>query len=111
MNSALAYGSGLQRRGIDQYNQSSILNASPSELILKLYDLGIVSIRKGDFQKSNRVLTELIAALNFEYQDEALGLFKLYRYCQECLFKKNSAEPLQILQELRNSWAEAFELT
>ncbi len=110
MDTAVAYKNPQIRKGIDRYHQNSILNATPSELILKLYDLAIISIRKKDFHKAGLVLTELIAALNFEYQEEALGLFKLYRYCQDCLYKGETQMPLQILVELRDTWAEAFEL-
>ncbi len=111
MDTAIAYKSPQIQKGIERYNQNSILNATPIELILKLYDLVIISIRKKDFPKANLVLTELIAALDFEYQEESLGLFKLYRYCQDCLYKGETQMPLQIMRELRDTWAEAFELT
>ncbi|RMF61116.1 MAG: flagellar protein FliS [Calditrichaeota bacterium] len=110
METALAYKSMNAQKGINQYQQNVILNATPEELILKLYDLGILSIRRNDFEKANLVLTELISALNFEYQEEALGLFKLYRYCQDCLYKGNTKEPIHILSELRETWAKAFNL-
>ena len=111
METAVAYKRPHAQKGIDTYHQNSILNASPTELVLKLFDLAILSIRKDDYQRANLALTELIAALNFEYQEESMGLFKLYRYCQECLYKGKTKEPLEILMELRDTWAEAFNLT
>ncbi len=111
METAVAYKKPVARKGISKYNQNSILNADPTELILKLYDLGIVSVRKGDLKKAQQVFVELIAALNFDYQQEALGFFRLYRYCQECLYKGNTEEPLEILRDLRETWAQAFNLT
>ncbi|NIV15102.1 MAG: hypothetical protein GWN62_28775 [Aliifodinibius sp.] len=82
-------------------------------MILKLYDYGIVSISKKDLKKANLVLTELIAALNFDYNEneEAMGLFKLYRYCQDCLYKNDFEQPLEIFKELRDAWANAFNLS
>jgi flagellar protein FliS len=110
MNTAFAYAKPGARRAINQYNQNSILNASPVELILKIYDLTIVSIRKRDIKKARLAITELIAALNFEYQEQAMGLFRLYRYCQDCLNQEKYDEALQIFEDLRNTWAEAFNL-
>ncbi len=110
MEPALTYRKPVVQKNISQYQVNSILNASPTELILKLYDLAIVSIKRGEIQKANLVLTELIAALNFDYKDVALGLFRLYRFCQECLYKGRTQEPLDILTELRETWAQAFNL-
>jgi flagellar protein FliS len=111
MNTALSYRKPLtQNKGINTYQQNTVLNLSPTELILKLYDLAIVSIKKGEISKSNLVLTELIGSLNFEYQEVSLGLFRLYRYCQDCLYKGNIAQALKIVEDLRESWARAFKL-
>ena len=110
MEAAVTYRKPTLQKGISRYQTNSILNASPQELIMKLYDLAILSIKKGDYKKANLVLTELIGALNFEYNEVALGFFKLYRYCQEKLYKKESEEPLNILKELRRAWAQAFHL-
>ena len=110
MNTALGYRKKIQPKALNQYRQNEILNASPTELILKLYDLAIVSIKKNDIAKANQVITELISALNFEYQEVALGFFRLYRYCQQNLNQGNTQEPLMILQQLRDTWAKAFNL-
>lgn len=111
MNTALSYRKPLpQSKGIDTYQQNQILNLSPTELILKLYDFAIVSIKKGDIRKANQVITELIGSLNFEYQEVSLGLFKLYRYCQDCLYNGRINEAIDIFEDLRRSWATAFDL-
>ena len=90
MNTAVSYRKPLaQNKGIDTYQQNQVLNLSPTELILKLYDLALVNIKKGDISKANLVITELIASLNFEYQEVSIGLFRLYRFCQDCLYKDN----------------------
>ena len=110
MHTSVGYGKTVARKRISNYQENAILNASPEELILKLYDLGILSIKKGDIPKANKVLAELISALNFDYQDVALGFFKLYRFCQNELYKGNTEMPIKILTELRQSWAKAFNL-
>jgi flagellin-specific chaperone FliS len=112
MNTALAYKrSQNQQKGISTYQQNQIMNLSATELILKLYDLAIVAIKQGNVRKANLVITELIASLNFEYKEVALGFFKLYRYCQDQLYKGNLKEPLKIMEDLRATWARAFNLT
>jgi len=111
MNTALSYRkSKPQNKGINAYQQNQVLNLSPTELILKLYDLALVYMKKGDTRKANQVITELIAALNFDYQEISLGFFRLYRYCQDCIYKNNFNEAIRIFQDLRNTWAKAFKL-
>jgi|YelNatPaOPRAMG01_1025707.scaffolds.fasta_scaffold00197_18 flagellar protein FliS len=92
------------------YKENEILNASPVQLVLKLYDYVIVACKKKDLQKVNAGLIQLITSLNFEYKDISLGFFKLYRYCQEQARKGNFEEAENIISELRESWAEAFKL-
>lgn len=110
MEAAVSFRRQTSGRGADQYQKNAILNASPEELILKLYDLIIVSIKKEDYRKANLALSELISSLNFDYKEVSLGFFRLYRYCQDCLYKQKPEEPLRIIRELRDSWAQAFSL-
>lgn len=112
MNTALSYRKpSLYNKGISTYQENQILNLDPNELILKMYDLAIVSIKKKDISKVNRIITELIGALNFEYQDVSNGFFRLYRYCQDCIYQEKYEEALNIFEDLRETWATAFNLT
>ncbi|GAB4380783.1 MAG: hypothetical protein Kow0042_31110 [Calditrichia bacterium] len=112
MNTAVAYRKPtVHHKGISTYQQNQILNLSPTELILKLYDLAIVSMKKNDIIKANQAIVELIAALNFDYQEVALGFFRLYRFCQNCLYEGKTDTALAIFEDLRTAWAKAFNLT
>ncbi|HFE64577.1 MAG TPA: flagellar protein FliS [Caldithrix sp.] len=112
MNTALSYHRPtLHHKGVSTYQQNQILNLSATELILKLYDLAIIAIKKKDVHKANRVITELIGALNFDYQDVAIGFFRLYRFCQDRLYKGDFDQVLRIFEDLRKTWAEAYNLT
>ena len=75
-----------------------------------MYDLFIVSCKRNDVQKMSRVLIELMGSLNFEYEDTSTRLYRLYEYCQRCVFQKKYDEALHIIQELRDTWAIAFKL-
>jgi len=55
-------------------------------------------------------LTELIASLNFDYKEISLSLFKLYHYCQYEIRRGNFDNAVEILKELRDAWAKAFNL-
>ncbi len=84
---------------------------TPAQLILKLYDYVILNCKKQSTSKVNAGLTQLIAALNFDYREVALGLFRLYRYCQDKSRKGDFKEVESIIGELRATWAEAFKLS
>jgi flagellar protein FliS len=94
----------------NEYLYNEIMNLSPVELILRIYDFAIVNCKRRDAEKANRALTELISALDFDYKDISLPLFKLYHYCQNEIRKGKFDNAISILQELRDTWAKAFNL-
>jgi flagellin-specific chaperone FliS len=75
-----------------------------------MYDLFIVSIKRNDISKGSKVLIELMGSLNFEYEEMSTRLYRLYEYCQRCIFQKKTDEACFIITELRNTWAQAFDL-
>jgi flagellin-specific chaperone FliS len=103
-----AYGVGDGK--IPAYLEQEVLSWSKEKIILKMYDLFIVSCKRKDIPKMSRVLIELMGALNFEYEETATRLYRLYEYCQRCIFQKKFDESLHIIQELRSTWAIAFNL-
>jgi flagellar protein FliS len=111
MNANVAYkraSTGSHKSKINTYLENQILNSKPEELVLKVYDFILLNIKKKNYNKANAGIIELIAALNFDYQDVSLGLFKLYTYCQNQIRKENWTEAQEIIQDIRNSWAKAF---
>ena len=92
------------------YLEQEVFSWSKEKIILKMYDLFIVSCKKKDVQKMSKVLIELMGSLNFEYEETATRLYRLYEYCQRCIFQRKLDEALYIIQELRLAWAKAFNL-
>lgn len=99
------------KNAYDGYKKNEIMTLSPVRLILKLYDYVLVNSRKRDTTAVNAGLTQLIAALNFDYKEISLGFFKLYRYCQTESQKGNFEEVEKVISELRAAWAQAFKLS
>lgn len=113
MNPAVAYKRPVPKtinKNVNTYLENQILNAKPEELILKVYDFILLHIKKKNYSKANAGIVELIAALNFDYQDVALGFFKLYTYSQQLLRSEKWDEAYTIIRELRDTWAKAFKL-
>ena len=107
-NQAQAYKS----TGVNQYLTKEILEATPQQLLIKVYDYAILNCQRNDLAKTNSALQELMNALRFD-GDEAskefsLGLMKLYQFCQEQMRKGNSTVVHGILTELRDGWLEIF---
>jgi len=93
------------------YLVKEILDADPQKLLLKIYDFAIVNSKRGDLAKTNKALSELIHALNFETAETkeiSLGLMRLYQFCQEQMRQKNYDIVVQILSDLREAWISAF---
>jgi flagellin-specific chaperone FliS len=103
-------GANKQKNTTPGYLEAEVFSWSKEKLILKMYDLFIVSAKRGDNSKMSKVLIELMGALNFEYEDTSTRLYRLYEYCQRCIFQSKVEEALYIITELRNTWSKAFNL-
>ncbi len=97
-----------QTAATNRYRKEDSMNLTPVQVIGRVYDVAILAIKKNDKDLARRAINELISALNFDYQEVSLGLFKLYDYCKTCLRAGKDQEALNILQELRAAWGEAF---
>lgn len=109
MAASKAYGARTGGK-VPSYIEQEVLSWSKEKIILKMYDLFIVSCKRQDTSKMGKVLIELMGSLNFEYEETATRLYRLYEYCQRCIFQKKYDEALHIITELRNAWAQAFDL-
>jgi hypothetical protein len=87
-----------------------IINATAVEIILQTYDFFLQSCERRDLTGMNRSLLLLMEALNFEFGEESRRLYRLYEYCQKCIFKKRYDEAHYIIRELRRAWAAGFGL-
>jgi flagellin-specific chaperone FliS len=95
---------------LNTYRNEQMMNLSPVDVIHKLFAVAIQAIKKNDLPLAHKAINELVAGLNFEYQEVALTLFKLYQYTKQCLRKGKTDEALEVLEELRSAWGEAFKL-
>lgn len=89
-----------------EYRQNDVLGASPLRLVVMAYDLAIQSCEREDFEKATKAISVLRDALNFEYQDVALGLFRLYQWCLDCIRQGDYKSAISALSELRGAWVQ-----
>ena len=107
-----------------KYQQSSVQTASPAQLVVMLYDGAIrflkqsiegietknIEITNTNLIKTQKIVNELIASLNFDYPI-AHDLLRIYEYMSQQLIvanlKKDKAiaqEVLEHLVELKEAW-------
>jgi len=91
----------------DRYLEEAVHGMSQVELLIKVYDIALASCARREKERLSRAIVELIAALNFEHREVALGLFRLYNYClrQAKAERYDLVEP--VLRELRDAWTQA----
>src|SRR5690625_8919 len=87
------------------YQRQAVANASPVQLVVKLYDLLLQATWREDGKKVREILSTLITGLNFDHEP-ADQLFSLYRYCQDLSRKGEFEEIREILEPLRDTWSE-----
>ena len=89
------------------YQRQDVLSASPTQLVAKLYDLGILACNTHDRFKLRKVLIELIASLNFaEGGDIAIRLSQIYEFCMRESVSGDLKVIGEMLSELRETWKE-----
>lgn len=92
---------------INQYLVNSIMSSTPHELLIKVYDVIIVSCQSKNFQKANEAIRLLRTSLVWEPKEVgeiSRGLNSLYEYCEEETRKGNYDVVLKIMIELRDTW-------
>ena len=92
------------------YQREQLLNLSPVEVIYKLYDIAVISCKRDDSVLAQRALNELIVGLNFEAGEIAINLYHLYDYCKRSIRQGRVDEAISVLEELRSTWAQAFNI-
>jgi flagellin-specific chaperone FliS len=88
-----------------KYQQQDVMNASPIRLVIMTYDLAIRACEQQDFAKATKTISALRDALDLDYPDVAVGLFRLYQWCLECIRKNDYGSAVTTLTELRGAWA------
>lgn len=116
------------QNGYNNYAREKIMNASPAQLTLMLYDgaikfcnIAVVAIEKKDIEKAHvnivkaeNIIAEFRATLNFKYpvaQDFENVYAYIARRLVEANIKKDAEiieEVLEHLREMRNTWEEVM---
>jgi len=89
----------------NQYQQQDVMSANPLRLVVMTYDLAIRSCEQQDFGKAVKTISALRDALDMDYPEAALGLFRLYQWCLDCIRQGDYASAITTLSELRGAWA------
>lgn len=83
---------------------------APHNVVMEVYDQGIQACGERDDLKARNVIKTLIGYLNFEYEDVALGLYRLYDNCLTLLNSQKFNETGNILKELNKYWNDAVDV-
>ncbi|HHY34965.1 MAG TPA: flagellar export chaperone FliS [Firmicutes bacterium] len=121
------FAGAVEKKALDVYAQSRVSTASPSELVLMMYDAAIKNMKAAfehiagkNFAAANIAITkaediveELRSSLNVEAGEVALALDSIYDYVYRSLIMSNvkkDAEILsnciKVLEHIRGAWAE-----
>ncbi len=117
----------VEKKALDVYAQSRVSTASPSELVLMMYDAAIKNMKaasehiaRKDFAEANVAITkaediveELRSSLNVDAGEVAIALDSLYDYVYRSLIISNVKKDtgilsgcIKVLEQIRGAWAE-----
>lgn len=91
--------------GSQEYRQQDVMGASPVRLVVMAYDLAIKACEQQDFVQATKAIGALRDALNFDYAEAAVGLFRLYQWCLDAIRQGDYQSATVTLRELREAWA------
>jgi flagellin-specific chaperone FliS len=91
----------------NEYRQQDVLGASPVHLVVMAYDVAIRACEQNDYEKAVKTIGLLRDALDFDYPEVAMGLFRIYQWCLDCIRKNDFTSALGTLRELRGAWRQA----
>lgn len=94
----------------DNYLVQKVMTASPEQLISYVYDIAIVACTRKDREKAGKAVQELINSLSFDHKEIATSFFQVYRYTLNTIQEGRFEAALEILTELKSSWAEAMKV-
>ena len=94
--------------GIDVYRRQQIEAMSPEELVLVVFEQGILACRRKDHRQARRVITELIGSLSFEQEEIAYGLLSVYDWILQLVREGKFEDAGVILKDLHSTWAQAI---
>ncbi|HQU72908.1 MAG TPA: hypothetical protein PKV71_11005 [Calditrichia bacterium] len=100
-----------QRRQIDPYQLQRIMSADKHQLTAYVLEVAIVGCNKRDRVKINRAIAELTSSLNFEYRDQAVVFYRVYRILNQLISRGKFDEAKSILVDLHQTWKKAFNLS
>lgn len=95
---------GTQGYAATAYMASQTQAMSPTDVMLELYDFAIAGCLARDTRKASAALVELIAALDFRYEEIATGLYRLYEFALREVKAQRFEPAHRILGELRDTW-------
>jgi flagellin-specific chaperone FliS len=93
------------------YATAQTQGMSQQQMLLQIYDFAIAGCVAGDVRRATAAIVELIAALNFDYEEIATGLYRLYDYALREVKAHRFDAAHKVLAELRDTWQEAFSRT
>lgn len=93
--------------GTKAYRNQDVMGASPMRLVVMTFDLAIQACEGKEYVRASKVVSLLRDSLNFDYGDSAMGFFRLYQWCLDCIRKEDFESTLKVLHELRDTWATA----
>jgi flagellin-specific chaperone FliS len=88
-----------------QYREQEVLGASPVHVLVMTYDVAIQACEQRNLARAMRALGVLRNALDMDQGEVALGLYRLYQWCEECLRQGEYAQAGRLLRSLRDAWA------
>ncbi len=99
-----------KRNNVNPYLMQKVMTASPEQLISYIYDIAISSCAKEDRIKAAQAVQELINSLNFDYKEQSLTFFKIYRYILNQIHKDQFKDAQKLLTDIKKTWASAMQV-
>jgi flagellin-specific chaperone FliS len=104
------YYSSQSKTKVDPYLSQKVMSASKEQLISYIYDAAITACAREDRERAGKAINGLISALNFDYKEQAVVFFQVYRYLNRLVMQGNFSQAKGYLSELKDTWSKAMKV-
>ena len=104
------YNSRNTQHQMNPYLTQKVMSASPEQLVSYIYDAAITACVKQDRLRASQAINQLISALNFDYKEQAVVFFNVYRYLNRLIQQGRFEEAKANLSEIKTAWSQAMKV-
>jgi len=100
----------MQKTKMNPYLEQKVMTANPEQLIAYVYEAGATYCAQKNADKARRALQILMQSLNYDVKEVSPVFYDVYRYINHLVNRRKFDEAKKAFDDLKQTWAKAYNL-